>query len=64
MIEATCGGCNVKMTDSINKLYISMYHYTRDLVHNRYPGIKGMDMENLEESLKEQLLLEQRDTVK
>lgn len=25
------------------KLYISMYHYTRDLVHSRYPDIKGMD---------------------
>ncbi len=44
MIEATYGGDNVKMTDSINKLYISMYHYTRDLVHSRYPGIKGMDI--------------------
>lgn len=27
------------------KLYISMYHYTRDLQHSRYPGIKGMDIE-------------------
>lgn len=27
------------------KLYISMYHYARDLVHSRYPGIKGMDIE-------------------
>lgn len=26
------------------KLYISMYHYTRDLTHSRYPGIKGMDI--------------------
>ena len=26
------------------KLYISMYHYTRDLVHSRYPGIKGLDL--------------------
>ena len=24
--------------------YISMYHYTRDLQHSRYPGIKGMDV--------------------
>lgn len=24
-------------------LYISMYHYTRDLIHSRYPEIKGMD---------------------
>lgn len=26
------------------KLYISMYHYTRDLVHSRYPGIRGLDI--------------------
>lgn len=25
-----------------SKIYISMYHYTRDLVHSRYPEIKGM----------------------
>lgn len=25
------------------KLYISMYHYTRDLKHSRYPEIKGLD---------------------
>lgn len=25
-----------------NKLYISMYHYTRDLIHSRYPEIKGL----------------------
>ena len=24
-------------------LYISMYHYIRDLIHSRYPEIKGMD---------------------
>ena len=27
-----------------NKLYISMYHYTRDLTHSRYPEIKGLDL--------------------
>lgn len=27
----------------MSKLYISMYHYTRDLSHSRYPKIKGMD---------------------
>lgn len=26
------------------KLYISMYHYTRDLAHSRYSDIKGMDI--------------------
>jgi len=26
-----------------NKLYIAMYHYTRDLKNSRYPEIKGMD---------------------
>lgn len=25
------------------KLYISMYHYTRDLQHSRYPKIRGLD---------------------
>lgn len=28
----------------MGKLYVSMYHYTRDLKHSRYPGIKGMDI--------------------
>ena len=27
----------------MSKLYISMYHYTRDLIHSRYPEIKGLD---------------------
>lgn len=27
-----------------NTLYIAMYHYTRDLVNSRYPGIKGLDL--------------------
>jgi len=27
----------------MNKLLISMYHYTRDLKHSRYPEIKGLD---------------------
>lgn len=26
------------------RLYISMYHYTRDLAHSRYPQIKGLDI--------------------
>lgn len=25
------------------KLYVAMYHYTRDLKNSRYPGIKGLD---------------------
>lgn len=28
----------------MGKLYIVMYHYTRDLVHSRYPEIKGLDI--------------------
>jgi len=28
----------------MEKLYISMYHYTRDLKHSRYPEIKGLDL--------------------
>lgn len=27
----------------MSKLYISMYHYTRDLQHSRYPAIRGLD---------------------
>ena len=27
----------------MDELYISMYHYTRDLKHSRYPQIKGLD---------------------
>ena len=34
-----------------NDFYISMYHYTRDLVHSRYPRIKGMDVKLFEEQL-------------
>jgi len=29
----------------MNELFISMYHYTRDLLHSRYPNIKGMDID-------------------
>ena len=25
------------------KLYVVMYHYTRDLKNSRYPNIKGLD---------------------
>lgn len=32
------------MTKDCQKLYISMYHYTRDLKHSRYPKIKGLDI--------------------
>ena len=28
----------------MGKLYISMYHYVRDLKHSRYPEIKGLDV--------------------
>lgn len=28
----------------MSKLYISMYHYVRDLKHSRYPAIKGLDV--------------------
>ncbi len=31
------------MSEQNNKLIISMYHYTRDLHHSRYPEIKGLD---------------------
>lgn len=32
------------MSGASGKLFISMYHYTRDLQHSRYPEIKGMDI--------------------
>ncbi len=32
------------MKDKNNKLFISMYHYIRDLKYSRYPNIKGMDI--------------------
>ncbi len=32
-------------------LYISMYHYTRDLPHSRYPRIKGLDGQLFERQL-------------
>lgn len=34
------------------KLYISMYHYTRDLVHSRYPEIKGLAYDLFEQQLR------------
>ena len=27
----------------MQELYISMYHYTRDITHSRSPEIKGLD---------------------
>ncbi|SDM46248.1 polysaccharide deacetylase family protein [Lachnospira pectinoschiza] len=33
------------------KVRIVMYHYTRDLVHSRYPNIKGMDFPLFKEQL-------------
>ncbi len=33
------------------ELFISMYHYTRDLLHSRYPKIKGMDISFLKQQL-------------
>ena len=29
----------------MRKLFIAMYHYTRDLQHSRYSRIKGLDLE-------------------
>ena len=33
------------MSENSRKLFISMYHYTRDLKHSRYPKIKGLDID-------------------
>ncbi len=35
-----------------SELWISTYHYVRDLQHSRYPGIKGLDTELFEEQLR------------
>lgn len=35
----------------MNELYISMYHYVRDLKHSRYPEIKGMDISLFREQI-------------
>lgn len=35
----------------MSKLYISMYHYVRDLRHSRYPEIKGMSKEDFRTQL-------------
>lgn len=35
-----------------NQLHIVMYHYTRDLKHNRYPHIKGMDFPLFREQIR------------
>lgn len=36
----------------LKKLYVSMYHYTRDLKHSRYPAIKGMEYFAFEKQLR------------
>jgi len=33
------------------KLYIAMYHYTRDLANSRYPAIHGLDYKIFKEQL-------------
>lgn len=35
----------------MKKIYIVMYHYTRDLKHSRYPGIKGLDVNLFREQI-------------
>lgn len=35
----------------MSDLYISMYHYTRDLKHSRYPEIKGLDVKLFREQI-------------
>ena len=45
--ETLCGqgGAYMKpLNMGSQKLYIAMYHYTRDLAHSRYPNIKGLDI--------------------
>ena len=33
------------------RLWISMYHYTRDLVHSRYQNIKGLNVDLFRQQL-------------
>ncbi len=35
----------------MKRLYISMYHYTRDLRHSRYPNIRGLDTLSFREQI-------------
>ncbi len=35
----------------VNKVSIIMYHYVRDLIHSRYPEIKGLDIRLFKEQL-------------
>ena len=35
----------------MNKLYISMYHYTRHIKNSRYPAIKGLETEDFKRQL-------------
>lgn len=35
----------------MNNLYTVMYHYTRDIAHSRYPGIKGLETKQLRAQL-------------
>ena len=35
----------------MSRLYIVMYHYTRDLKNSRYPEIKGLDLELFREQI-------------
>ena len=35
----------------MNKLYISMYHYTRYIQNSRYPAIKGLEIEDFKKQL-------------
>lgn len=35
----------------MNRIYIVMYHYIRDLAHSRYPKIKGLDLDLFREQI-------------
>ena len=35
----------------MNKLYISMYHYTRYIKSSRYPAIKGLEVKDFKRQL-------------
>ena len=39
------------MVNDKSRLFISMYHYTRDLKHSRYPEIKGLNVDQFRKQL-------------
>ena len=41
----------IEKRESMSRIYIAMYHYTRDLENSRYPQIKGLDYKLFKQQL-------------